>query len=250
MKSKGLAVGKALLWCLVMLLFPTLSGTLSVVLSLTAVETLFLQGAFMLLALIPPAAFVLRGRWRWEDIGFAPFNFEGCKQALYFLPILVIFVPVALKGFHAGPLGYVLGNLFLYLWVGVSEELYFRGVIPQYLKKEFSARAVVLLSTLIFGVGHIAAALAGMNAFEIALTVFNALIFGWLAMEMTLISSNIIPTILLHFFFDFETKIVAMGGESLLAAEGFRGMLMFAAAGWLTMIRYRQAQTAGHRQEG
>ena len=86
MKSKGLAVGKALLWCLVMLLFPTLSGTLSVVLSLTAVETLFLQGAFMLLALIPPAAFVLRGRWRWEDIGFAPLNFVGCmpgRWAMY-----------------------------------------------------------------------------------------------------------------------------------------------------------------------
>lgn len=240
MKSKGLAVGKALLWCLVMLLFPTLSGTLSVVLSLTAVETLFLQGAFMLLALIPPAAFVLRGRWRWEDIGFAPFHFEGCKQALYFLPILVIFVPAALEGFHAASTGYVLGNLFLYLSVGLSEELFFRGIIPSYLKKVFPARAAVPLSALMFGLGHIAAALAGLNALEIALTVLNALIFGWLAMEMTLISSNIIPAALVHFLFDFETKIAVMDGETLLAAEGFRGALMAAAAVWLTIVRYRQ----------
>ena len=59
MKNKALAVGKSLLWCFVILLFPVASGTLSVILSLDSVGTLFLQGAFMLAALVPPAVFVL-----------------------------------------------------------------------------------------------------------------------------------------------------------------------------------------------
>lgn len=240
MKNKVSAVGRSLLWCLVILLFPIASGTLSVVLSLGPVETLFLQGTFMLAALIPPAAFVLSGKWRWREIGFAPFDFEGCKKALYFIPLLLIFVPAAVKGFEIESTNYVLGNLFLYLFVGISEEIYFRGIIPRYLGKEFQTRAAVLLSTLIFGIGHISAAFAGVNAFEIILTVLNALIFGWLAAEITLISANIIPAVLVHFFFDFETKIAVMGREELLIAEGVRGMLMFVIAGWLTIIRYKQ----------
>lgn len=243
-KSKALAIGKSLLWCLVILLFPVISGALSVILFLTSIETLFLQGTFMLLSLIPPALFILSRKWHWSEIGLAQFDFESCKKTLYFLPILVIFVPAALKGFYARSMDYVLGNLFLYLLVGVSEEIYFRGIIPQYLKKEFSTDAVVLLSTLIFGIGHIAVAFAGTNAIEIVLTIFNAFIFGWLAMEMTLITSHIVPAILVHFFFDFETKIVAIDGEGLLIAEGVRGALMFVIAGWLTIIAHKQAHTA------
>lgn len=126
----------------------------------------------------------------------------------------------------------------------LSEEVYFRGIIPRCLKEEFSAGAVVLLSVLIFGVGYIAAAFSGINGLEIALTVLNAFIFSWLAMEMTFISGNIIPAVLVHFLFDFETKIAAMDAESLLAAEGVGGALMFAAAGWLTVTAYRRRRTA------
>ena len=228
MKLKASAIGQSLLWCLVILLFPVASGTLSVVLALDPVGTLFLQGAFMLASLIPPVVLVLSGRWRWREIGLAAFDVEGCKRALYFLPVFMIFVPAAVRGFYIGSTGYVLGNLFLYLFVGISEELYFRGIIPQYLKKEFSTRATVLLSTLIFGIGHMAAAFTGINPFEI---------------------------MLVHFFFDFETKLAAMSGEELLIAEGVRGVLMFAATVWLTVIVHKrrhtpQAAELRQRQEG
>lgn len=244
MKKKALVIGQSLLWCLVILLFPVASGALSVILALDAVETLRLQGAFMLAALVPPAVFVLSGKWRWNEIGFGKIDFEGCKSALYFIPLLVIFVPAAVEGFSIESVGHMLGNLFLYLFVGISEEVYFRGIIPQYLKKEYQTRSVVLLSTLIFGVGHMAAAFTGINTFVIVLTILNAFIFGWLAAEMTLISSSIMPAVLVHFFFDFETKIVAMDGEGLLIAEGIRGALMFVIAGWLTVIAHGQRRTA------
>ena len=240
MKDKVLAICKSLLWCLVVLLFPITSGTLSVMLALDTVTALFLQGIFMVLALIPPAIFVFIGKWQWKEVGFEQFDFEGCKRALYFVPLIVVFVPVAVKGFYLKSIGCMLGSLFLYLFVGISEEVYFRGIIPQYLKEKFSTKGIVLLSALIFGIGHVATAFTGSNIFEITLTVLNALIFGWLVMEMTIISSNIIPAVLVHFLFDFERKIVVMSGKELLVAEFVRGILMFIIAGWLAVVVYKR----------
>ena len=194
----------------------------------------------MLIALIPPTMLVLSGKWHWREIGFAQFDFVGFKGVLYYIPLLLIFVPVAIKGFYIKSTGYVLGSLFLYLFVGISKEVYFRGIIPKFLKKEFSNKGIILISTFIFGIGHIATAFTGGSAFEIALTVFNAFIFGWLAIEITIISSNIIPAILVHFFFDFETKIVVMNGRELLIAECFRGILMVIIASWFAVFIHKK----------
>ncbi len=194
----------------------------------------------MVLALVPPAILVLSGKWHQREIGFEKMIFENCKKVFFFLPLLAIFIPVAVKGFYVKSTGYVLGSLFLYLFVGISEEVYFRGIIPRCLKKEFSTSGVVVSSTFIFGIGHIATALTGSNAFEIFLTVLNALIFGWLAMEMTIISSCIVPAILVHFLFDFETKVIVMSGSELLVAECIRGAIMFILAVWLAVVIYRQ----------
>lgn len=240
MKHKVLAICKSLLWCLVILLFPIASGALSVILALDTVTTLFVQGSFMAMALILPAIFVFNGKWQWREIGFASFDSKGCKRVLYFIPLLAIFVPVAVKGFYVKSIGYMLGSLFLYLFVGISEEVYFRGIIPYYLKEAFSTKGIVLWSTLIFGIGHVATAFTGSNIFMITLTVLNAFIFGWLAMEMTIISSNIIPAFLVHFLFDFETKMVVMNGRELLIAEIVRGIIMFIIAGWFAVVIYKQ----------
>lgn len=137
MKNKILVVCKSLLWCLVILLFPIISGTLSVILSLDIVSSLFLQGIFMVMSLRPPAILVLCGKWHWREIGFARFNLRNCKRVFYFIPLLVIFIPVAVKGFYIISIDYVLGSLFLYLFVGIAEEVYFRGIIPRYIKKNF-----------------------------------------------------------------------------------------------------------------
>ena len=240
MKHKVLVIYKSLLWCLLILLFPIASGTLSVILDLDTVATLFLQGNFMALALIPPSILVFSGKWQWREIGFEKFDLTACRRVIYFAPILVVFVPVAVKGFYFKSIGYVLGSLFLYLFVGISEEVYFRGIIPRYLKGEFSTTGIVILSAFIFGIGHIATAFTASNVFEISLTVLNAFIFGWLAMEMTMISSNIIPAFLVHFLFDFETKIVVMSGKELLIAEIVRGIMMFIMASWFAVVLYKQ----------
>ena len=216
-----------------MVLFPAGSGILSAVFALNAIETLFLQGSFMLASLVIPLIFVVTKKWKWSEIGFSEIDAGSWKKAAYFLPLLAIFVPAAWGGFEVSSAAYILGNLYLYLSVGIAEEVYFRGVIPKCLSRAFPLKSVIVLSAVIFGIGHIAAAFTASSGLEVLLTVINAVIFGWLAIEMTVICHNITPGILLHFLFDFETKIVRINGVELLTAEWLRGGIMVVAAVWL-----------------
>lgn len=227
---------KPLLWGILILLFPVTSGVLASVFSLNTVETHLLQGAFMYVAIVPPAVMVLMRKWEWKDIGFGSIDKRSCKRAKYFIPLLLLFVPVTVRGFQIESWEMVFSNLFLYLAVGIAEELYFRGMIPFYLEKDFSRSGVVCISTVIFGLEHSATALSGSNALETMLIVVNALLFGWMAMEIVILSGNILPTVLIHFLFDFETKVVAMKGAELFQAELLRGAMMFIMAVWLTVL--------------
>lgn len=244
MNKKGAAaLCKAVLWGICILFFPILSGVLSALLALGTIETLFLQGIFMLLSLVLPLIFVMTKKWRWSEIGFAKLDINGCKKAMYFLPLLAVLIPVAVKGFYARSAAFVLGNLFLYLSVGIAEEVYFRGIVPKYLNSAFSFKGVIFLSAAIFGIDHIASAFTAGNGSEVLLSVLNAFIFGWLAIEMVLICKNITPCIPLHFMFDFETKIVVMDGNELMTAECIRGAVMVLAAVWLGIILVKLKET-------
>lgn len=235
-KKRAAVLCRSVLWGICILLFPVFSGVLSALLALKTVETLFVQGIFMLLSLVIPLILVTAKKWRWSEIGFAKFDGNGCRKALYFLPLSAVLIPVAVRGFYAQSAAYVLGNLFLYLSVGIAEEVYFRGIIPKYLNRAFSNKGVIILSAVIFGVGHVASAFTAGSGSEVFLTVLNAFVFGWLAIEMALLCKNITPGILLHFMFDFETKIVVMSGNELLAAECIRGAVMVIAAVWLGIV--------------
>ncbi len=235
-KGKIFALYKSFLWGICILLFPVFSGVLSVILSLGTAESLFFQGLFMIASLTIPLCFILSGKWKWEEIGFGKYDVERSKKAYHFLPLFAIFIPAAIQGFYFKSILYVIGNLFLYLTVGIAEEIYFRGIIPKYLKTAFSTKGVILFSATIFGIGHIATAFTAKDGWQIFLTILNAFLFGWLAIEIELVSKNIIPVILLHFLFDFETKIVAMNEIMLLVAECVRGAIVFAAAVWLATI--------------
>lgn len=62
----------------------------------------------------------------------------------------------------------------------------------------------------------------------------------WLAIELTILSSSLIPAILVHALFDFETKIVAMRGLDLWLAEGVCGFLMVVLASWFAVLIFRK----------
>lgn len=236
------SIGWAIFWTIIILLFPILSGTVSVVCGMNTVQTLFLQGLFMTMSLIIPFVMVRVKRFQWKDIGFEVSMVDSFKSMGWLLPVILLYIPLLLRGFYFKSAGYVFGSFFLYLMVGISEEIYFRGIIPYYLRKTFGAKAVIWISTFVFGIGHIATALAGNSIFEVVLTIINAFLFGFMAMEIALIAKNLFPIILIHFLFDFESKIVAISGAELLATEIVRGALMFLVTLWFLYYRCRKLQ--------
>lgn len=108
------------------------------------------------------------------------------------------------------------------------------------MEKIFSFKDTILLSAIIFGIGHIANAFVGTSTFETIITVVNAIIFGWMAIEITILAKNITPMIFIHFIFNIETKFVALNHYDLLIAELVRGSIMVVIALWLAVIIFKR----------
>jgi membrane protease YdiL (CAAX protease family) len=166
----------------------------------------------------------LIGKIKKEDLSLV-INRNG-KDYLYLLPVILVFIPVLVQGFKVQDARYLGGCFLLYLFVGIVEEIYFRGLIPSILGKSFSKNQVIWISTLIFGISHIATAFNGEGPLLTVMTILNALIFGFMAICLLYHTKTIFPLMLIHFLFDFETKIINLNGTGLAIAEGIRGGLM------------------------
>ena len=238
--KKFKAILFSLLWCLIILAFPITSGVIASITKLDKISTIILQGSFMLLSLVVPLVFLLTKKWNFKEIGFNRITKEGAKNVLYFLPLLLIFIPCSVQGFHVESIEYFFANLYLYLFVGIAEELYFRGIIPYYLRKAFDIKWIVIISSLIFALGHSVTILTDGNIAMMILTVINALIFGFLTIEMYMLCKSIIPGMFIHFLFDFETKFIRMNGNKLLIAEIIRGAVMTLIAIYFAIVLFRK----------
>ena len=161
-----------------------------------------------------------------KDIGLHKVTKDGAKNVLYFLPLLLLYIPCAVKGFYVESAEYFFAIFFLYLFVGIAEELYFRGIIPHVLGKAFESKWVIAISSLIFGLGHSVTVLTDGDIVMMILTVINALFFGFMAIEMYMLCGSVIPGMIVHFLFDFETKFILMSGNDLFIAEIVRAALM------------------------
>ena len=93
-----------------------------------------------------------------EDIGLkkitGQFRWHGiiCAWLFLFLMIFDLFV-VRISGLRSGASGTVCG-LLNYLVVSFWEEIYFRGILYGVIKKRYSDRMALIVSTLLFGLVH------------------------------------------------------------------------------------------------
>ena len=227
MKNKFTCILHSLLWVVVFLLFPICASPLILVFNLDYTSTLFVQGGFIALSLVPVFILVHLKRYKWQQIGFGKFSLDTSKKKLFLVSLILIYIPVAIKGFYLRSVPYFLGNLFLYLFVAISEELYFRGIIPHILSKKFSYHVSMIISVIIFGLAHTFLSFSSPNMITLILNILTSLIFAWFVIEITALCGNIVPAIIVHFIFDFECKIVAMDDNMLLATQIVRIGIMF-----------------------
>lgn len=222
----------SILTAILLIIFPVLSGVLIGTLTVLTgknyqVSGSFIQALFMVFPIIIMGIYLKK-----QNISLTRLDivFKPNKSCLLFFPCIFIYIPLLFVPLCWKGTIYFIGNLFLYAIVGIAEELYFRGVIPNILKQTFDKYRVIVISTLIFGFGHLSIAFSGLDYKLVLLSILNALIFGWLAMELKYLTNNITILMFIHFLFNFQSKFVSITNTELIYREIVRGAIMIVYA--------------------
>lgn len=228
----------AILCGLVVILFTVMSGVICTITGIVenTLMTWVVQGIFCLLSLIP-AIFLMKRFGELQILDIKQVNTHGVRRCFYLIPCFIILAPMIMYGFADEKPAYFLIAFTFCLAIGISEEIYFRGIVTGILKKQFDTSKVILISTGIFGLGHAAAAFSGMSGLLVVLTIINALIFGWLAAEILYAINCLYPLMLFHCLFIFLSKAAPLSSELEMKVDIIRGTLMFLFALWLLIAR-------------
>jgi hypothetical protein len=160
----------------------------------------------LILVLIATAALlalVATLRW-WTLAGFTPRS-RWRELRLYWLPVVLLFVPFV-GGVRMPPLSAIGLLVVAYAATAVFEEGMWRGVMLGLLRPTGVWRAV-LISSLLFGLGHLGnTALRGMS-FLIVLQAFGAAIQGIGFAALRLRTNTIWPLIIIHGLHDLSLQM-------------------------------------------
>lgn len=151
------------------------------------------------------------------------------KNTIYFIPIILIAtVPIIFGGKFSVTSYEAINYLVLTLSVGYFEEILGRGVLYRIVESVKGKCCAVLVSSIIFGVAHMANALGGKDIIDIILQIGFAFLIGILLAELMIITKSIIPGMIYHFLHDFiaftystpntKLKLVWIIAYTLLAA--------------------------------
>lgn len=97
---------------------------------------------------------------------------------------------------------YYVALLFFTVFVGISEELFFRGIILSILKKEGTKKAIYI-SSIMFVVLHLVNLAGGMSIEYALLQLIFALLFGIVCAQLVILKGSILLVIEWHFTHDF-----------------------------------------------
>ena len=227
---------KSIIWAFVILIFPVTSGIVTQVLKMNNIQTMFIQGCFMLLSLIIPIVYMWKFKISFKEISLIKMENAGAKKVLFFLLLVIAEVPLLLVGIHLKSIKYIVTLLFFTITIGISEEIYFRGIILRLLEEKYSIKKSIIISALVFGIAHIATAFVSRSILIVSLQILNAFIFGIIAAEIVTITKSIIPTIMWHVAFDFVNHVTTGINELFMTATQVIIMIIYAYILWSKIV--------------
>jgi len=167
-----------------------------------------------------------------RQIGFTGVAKDNLKTVLYFLPLILAKVSYLYQGIKTD-ISVLLALIFLTIAIGLSEEIYFRGIILQKLITCFSKKQTVILSAVFFAAVHASQAFSGVGMILTVLTIMNALIFGIIAAEIVLLTKSIVVVIIWHTMFDFVNWISFVKGTSEVIVIVIQSVILTLYAAYL-----------------
>lgn len=140
----------------------------------------------------------------WTNVG--SLAVARSRHLVILLPVaLLSFVPL-LKGFRTDKVGEIIMILLISVFIGISEELACRGVIYSAFYEKGRLAAIVGSSAL-FGVLHFMNLLKGASLEDTLIQVVFATGFGLVMAVLRDKTGMIMPQILIHSLWDFNSKV-------------------------------------------
>ncbi|WP_052877443.1 CPBP family intramembrane glutamic endopeptidase [Cellulosimicrobium funkei] len=185
-------------------------------------------------------AFLSTMRWRREVLGPQPIAGRPWMWVAVVLVLVPIVLHVAGTSWSSYDVTVILTVFALGLCIGFAEEVLTRGVAVTMLRRAgYGEKAVMVLSSLLFGFLHASNLVSGQNLLTVGTTVVFAFGFGTMMYLSMRVTGSIVPAILLHAATD-PTTMLATGGvdthganagsEALVALAGTFNVVFVAMA--------------------
>jgi membrane protease YdiL (CAAX protease family) len=200
------AIIKAVALAIIPILFLSVAGAAIVITKSEANESksLVIQTIAVAAAIVIGLVIAKFSVYGYREIGLAKADGGSGKKALYYLPIITVEVIALLTGFNeANTISRILLLLIFTASVGICEELFYRGLVFRYLTT-YGVQKAILLSSVIFGIGHLAGLMSGQLELKyVLLQTLFAFVFGFAAACVAYLAKSLLPVILWHFSHDF-----------------------------------------------
>lgn len=230
--TKLRAMLSSLIFSIVLMIFPVASGVIVVMNDMDAIQSYWLQGVFMILSISVPAIFMWITNMKPAQIGFIGIEKGSIKTVLYFVPVIAAKIGFLFYGINHD-IHAIMALAFFTIAIGLSEELYFRGIILRKLRTCFTIKQTVILSSVFFAAVHASQAFSGAGIFMVALTIINALLFGIVASEIVMLTKSIISVIIWHMLYDFINWIALIQGTIEIVLIIIQSVIMITYAIYL-----------------
>ncbi|MFB7888211.1 CPBP family intramembrane glutamic endopeptidase [Cellulosimicrobium cellulans] len=174
-------------------------------------------------------AFLSTMRWRREVFGPQPV----AGRPWMWVAVVLVLVPVVLHlvatDWSSYDVTVILTVFALGLCIGFAEEVLTRGVAVTMLRRAgYGEKAVMVLSSLLFGFLHASNLVSGQNLLTVGTTVVFAFGFGTMMYLSMRVTGSIVPAILLHAATDPTTMLATGGVDTHGANAGSEALVAFA----------------------
>jgi uncharacterized protein len=211
--TKLRAIFVAIIFSILLMFFPVASGVIVTINDMDTLKSYWIQGFFMMLSLTIPAIFLLITKMRLSQIGFVRIEKGSIKTLLYFIPLIAAKIGFLLFGINKN-ISTFFALVFFTIAIGLSEEIYFRGIMLRRLLTCHSVKHTVILSSTFFAVVHASQAFSGTGFIITALTIVNAFIFGIVASEIVILTNSLTCSIIWHALYNFINWVTLAKGET------------------------------------
>ena len=224
------------IFCTVFILvFPIAAGVVITIQQTNPLQTTLIQGLFFALAF--GFAFLI-GKLTFKKMYLFGFNKPkglDVKKSLYFLPIVIMEMLAFVGGIQKGLTPSIIFSTLLFtFFVAAAEESFFRGIILTALRSKGVGIAVVL-SSILFSVGHLTNLAAGADILSTLLQVLFAFAFGLVTAILAICTKSLLIPLILHFIhntFALLTVAPNTSADTIIAVIQTLILLLYAGYLW------------------